>query len=66
MLGKMGTALILGDNSMTDVDRHGDQYPPSRPGLKTLLAVIVVILVGLGIAFWPEIMGAMGIHAAPP
>jgi hypothetical protein len=61
-----GTALILRDTSMTDTDRHGDEYPPSRPGPKTLLGALVVILAGLAIAFWPQILGAMGIHVAPP
>jgi hypothetical protein len=61
-----GTAFILRDNLMTKVDRHGDEYPPSRPGLKTMLGALVVILAGLAIAFWPQILGAMGIHVAPP
>jgi hypothetical protein len=67
-----GTALILRDTSMTrdtlttNVDRHGDEYPPSRPGPKTLIGALVVILAGLAIAFWPQILGAMGIHVAPP
>ena len=61
-----GTALILRDSSMTNVDRHGDEYPPSRPGPKTLLGALVVILAGLAIAFWPQIMAATGIHVAPP
>ena len=51
---------------MTDIDRHGDEFPPSRPGLKTLLGTLIVILVGLAIAFWPEVLAAMGIHVAPP
>jgi hypothetical protein len=51
---------------MTNIDHPGDEYPPSRPGLKTLLATLVVILAGLAIAFWPQILGAMGIHVAPP
>jgi hypothetical protein len=61
-----GTALILRDDLMTNIDRPGDEFPPSRPGLKTLLGTLVVILVGLAIAFWPEILGAMGIHVTPP
>ena len=61
-----GTALILRDDIMTNIDHPGDEYPPSRPGLKTLLATLVVILAGLAIAFWPQILGAMGIHVAPP
>ena len=51
---------------MTDSDRHGDEYPPSRPGLKTFLATLVVVLAGFAIAYWPQIMVAMGIHAALP
>jgi hypothetical protein len=61
-----GTAPVLRDHLMTNVDRHGDEFPPSRPGPKTLLAALVVILAGLAIAFWPEVLGAMGIHVAPP
>ncbi|HEY4407209.1 MAG TPA: hypothetical protein VGN55_21385 [Xanthobacteraceae bacterium] len=51
---------------MTDLDRHGDEYPPSRPGPKTLLGALIVILAGFAIAFWPQILAAMGIHVAPP
>jgi hypothetical protein len=51
---------------MTEVDRPGDEYPPTRPGPKTLLAAFLVILAGLAIAFWPEVLAAMGIHVAPP
>jgi hypothetical protein len=51
---------------MSNIERPGDDYPPSRPGLKTFLGTIIVILAGLGIAFWPQILGAMGIHVAPP
>jgi hypothetical protein len=51
---------------MLDVDRHGDQYPPSRPGPKTLIGALIVILAGLAIAFWPQIMATIGIHVAPP
>ena len=51
---------------MTNIDRPGDEYPPSRPGLKTLLGALVVILAGLAIAFWPQILAAMGVHVAPP
>jgi hypothetical protein len=36
---------------MSNIERPGDDYPPSRR---------------LGIAFWPQILGAMGIHVAPP
>jgi hypothetical protein len=51
---------------MTGIDRPGDDYPPSRPGLKTLLGTLIVILAGCAIAFWPQILAAMGIHVAPP
>ena len=51
---------------MSNIERPGDGYPPSRPGLKTFLGALVVILAGLVIAFWPQILGAMGIHVAPP
>jgi hypothetical protein len=61
-----GTALNLRESLMTEVDRHGDEYPPSRPGPKTLLGAILVILAGFAIAFWPQILAAMGIHVAPP
>ena len=57
-----GTAFIL----MTNIDRPGDDCPPSRPGLKTLLGALIVVLAGLAIAFWPEVLGAMGIHVGPP
>jgi hypothetical protein len=62
-----GTAFILRDDiEMTNIDRPGDEYPPSRPGLKTLVGALIVIMAGLAIAFWPQILGAMGIHVAPP
>jgi hypothetical protein len=51
---------------MTDIERPGDEFPPSRPGLKTLLGAIIVILAGLAIAFWPQILALFGIHVAPP
>ena len=61
-----GTAFILRDNLTTNIDRPGDEYPPTRPGLKTLIGALMVVLAGLAIAFWPEVLGAMGIHVAPP
>ena len=65
--GPAGTAfLILRDTPMTDADRPGDEFPPSRPGAKTLLAVLLVVAAGFAIAFWPQILAAMGIHVAPP
>jgi hypothetical protein len=51
---------------MTGIDRPGDDCPPSRPGLKTFIGALIVILAGFAIAFWPQILGAMGIHVAPP
>jgi hypothetical protein len=51
---------------MTNIDRPGDDCPPSRPGLKTFLGALIVILAGFAIAFWPQILAAMGIHVAPP
>ena len=51
---------------MSDIDRHGDEFPPSRPGPKTLLGALVVILAGFAIAFWPQILAIFGIHVAPP
>ena len=62
-----GTAFILRDNIiMSNIDRPGDDYPPSRPGLKTFLGALIVILAGFAIAFWPQILAAMGVHVAPP
>jgi hypothetical protein len=40
---------------MSDANRYGDEYPPSRPGLKTIIGAMVVICAGLGIAFWHDI-----------
>ncbi|HLH99102.1 MAG TPA: hypothetical protein VKW08_28660 [Xanthobacteraceae bacterium] len=51
---------------MTNIERPGDEFPPSRPGLKTLLGAIIVILAGLAVAFWPQILAQFGIHVAPP
>jgi hypothetical protein len=50
---------------MTDLNalppsRHGDEYPRSRPGRKTLIGVVVVFLVGAGIVFWPVISPFIG------
>jgi len=52
--------------SMTDTNalppsRHGDEYPPSRPGLKTFVGVAVVLLIGAGIVFWPAISPFVGL-----
>jgi hypothetical protein len=51
---------------MLNVERPGDEFPPSRPGPRTFLAVVVVIIAGFAIAYWPEILGTMGVHIAPP
>ena len=51
---------------MTNIERPGDEYPPSRPGLKTFVGALIVIMAGLAIAFWPQILGALGFHVAPP
>jgi hypothetical protein len=40
---------------MTNTNRYGDEYPPSRPGPKTLIAAAVVILIGVGITYWPAV-----------
>jgi hypothetical protein len=32
-----------------------EDYPPSRPGMKTLLALGGIVVVALAIAFWPAI-----------
>jgi hypothetical protein len=68
MLRGAGDGVLLRGNfdMVTNIDRPGDEYPPSRPGLKTMLGALVVILAGLAIAFWPQILGAMGFHVAPP
>jgi hypothetical protein len=34
---------------------RGDDYPPSRPGLKTLAGLTAVILIGVAVRFWPAI-----------
>jgi hypothetical protein len=39
---------------------HGDDYPASRPGLKTLIAA-VVLLVAAGIIWWPAISAFAGL-----
>ena len=38
---------------------RGEDYPPSRPGIKTLIGTLVVIVLGAGIAFWPAISAAI-------
>jgi hypothetical protein len=51
---------------MTNIERPGDDFPPSRPGLKTLLGALIVILAGFAIAYWPQILALLGVHVAPP
>ena len=63
---RRGRRSFCETNLMTNIDRPGDDYPPSRPGIKTLLGALIVVLAGLAVAFWPEVLGAMGIHVAPP
>ena len=47
---------------MTDIDRHGDEYPPSRPGKKTYIFGAVAILAwGIGMN-WAAVSSLM--HAA--
>ena len=48
------------DSNALPPSSQGDDYPPSRPGRKTLIGAIVVILVGAGILFWPAISVAIG------
>jgi hypothetical protein len=55
---------ILWEISMTDTNALppstcGDDYPPSRPGIKTLIIAVVVIIIGAGILFWPVISAAI-------
>ena len=38
------------ENLTTDTDRHGDQFPPSRPGPMMFLIATVVIIAGAVIA----------------
>ena len=33
----------------------GDDYPPSRPGIKTLIAAVVLLVGGAGMLWWPAI-----------
>jgi hypothetical protein len=43
---------------MTDTNPlspRGDDYPPSRPGPKTLIGAAVVILIGAAVMYWPAI-----------
>ena len=42
------------DTNALPPSTDGDDYPPSRPGVKTLIAA-VVLLVGAGILWWPAI-----------
>ena len=39
----------------TEIDRHGDQFPPSRPGPKTIIGAAIMILIGIAIMFCPDI-----------
>ena len=33
----------------------GDDYPPTRPGFRTALVIVAVIVAGLGIMSWSQI-----------
>ena len=48
-------------NDVSPPSRYGDEYPPSRPGLKTIVGVAVVLLIGAGIVFWPAISPFVGL-----
>jgi hypothetical protein len=37
------------------------EYPPSRPGIKTLLIGIAMVLVFFIVKFWTELMAAVGV-----
>jgi hypothetical protein len=43
---------------MTDINPlspRGEDYPPSRPGVRTLIGAAAVILIGVAITYWPAI-----------
>jgi hypothetical protein len=33
----------------------GSEYPPTRPGLKTVIVVLAVLAIGFGIMSWSQI-----------
>jgi hypothetical protein len=47
------------DTNALPPSTRGEDYPPSRPGMKTLIIVVVVIFLGAGIVFWPAISAAI-------
>jgi hypothetical protein len=48
------------DSNALPPSTRGEDYPPSRPGRKTLVGAVLVILVGAGILFWPAISVFVG------
>jgi hypothetical protein len=48
------------DTNTLPPSTNGDDYPPSRPGRKTLIGVAVVFFIGAGIVFWPAISPLIG------
>jgi len=46
--------IVMTDTNALPPSTRGDDYPPSRPGVITLI-VAVVLLVGAGIQWWPAI-----------
>jgi hypothetical protein len=52
---------VLTETNPLPLSTRGDDYPPSRPGRKTLIGVAVVLLVGAGILWWPTISAFVGL-----
>jgi hypothetical protein len=52
---------VLTETNALPLSTSGDDYPPSRPGLKTLIGVVAVLLVGAGILWWPTISAFVGL-----
>jgi hypothetical protein len=52
--------IVMTDSNALPPSIRGDDYPPSRPGIKTLIAA-VVLLVGAGILWWPAISAFVGL-----
>ena len=43
---------------MTDTNARApreEDFPPSRPGPKTLIGAAIVVLIGIGVMYWPAI-----------
>jgi hypothetical protein len=47
------------DTNALPPSTSGDDYPPSRPGIRTLIIALIVIVIGAGIVFWPIISAAI-------